>query len=93
MLLSEEQADYSFAEWWVLSQAHWLVMLYPSAYTITAAEVGFGTSGSAQPLQPSPALTRQAGAMLRFDYVHSTHWRSQYAPDCFGDAKPAKTEL
>jgi hypothetical protein len=31
--------------------------------------------------------------MLRFDYVHSTYWRSQHAPDCFGDAKPTKTDL
>jgi hypothetical protein len=29
----------------VLAQADWLVMLYPSSYSTTAAEVGFGTSG------------------------------------------------
>jgi hypothetical protein len=51
VLRSEEQAEFSFAEWWVLAQAQWLVMLYPSAYTITAAEVGFGTSGLGQHLR------------------------------------------
>jgi hypothetical protein len=64
MVLSEEQAEYSFAEWWVLSQAQWLVMLYPSAYSITAAEVGFGTSGccksTAAALPCVPSRTKQA---------------------------------
>jgi hypothetical protein len=44
-LLSETQVDYSFAEWWLLAQAQWLIMMYPSAYTLTAAEVGFSTAG------------------------------------------------
>lgn len=51
--VSEAQADYSFAEWWVLAQAEWLIMLYPSAYSTTAAEVGFGTAGWPRP----PALS------------------------------------
>ncbi len=59
---SEAQADYSFAEWWVLAQAEWLIMLYPSAYSTTAAEVGFGTAGSRgrtrceSAAQPLPSL-------------------------------------
>ncbi len=29
----------------MLAQSDWLVMLYPSAYSSTAAEVGFGAAG------------------------------------------------
>lgn len=74
---SEMQADYSFAEWWILAQAEWLIMLYPSAYSTTAAEVGFGTTG----------------AMQRFDYVGQKWLRSQYPPECFGGAPRMTSEL
>lgn len=54
---SEMQADYSFAEWWILAQAEWLIMLYPSAYSTTAAEVGFGTAGLSAPACALPFFT------------------------------------
>ena len=81
MLPSEEQADYSFAEWWVLAQAHWLVMLYPSAYTITAAEVGFGTSGSARATAaalacPHAPSRRHAEIRLRAQHILAVAARS-----------------
>ncbi len=101
----------------MLAQADWLIMMYPSAYSLTAAEVGFGTSGlptvdaiffvisSPSCLQPCcgmlwaplaqtrSLLTASAGAMQRFDYVQSTFLRSQYAPECFGDAAPVMSDL
>jgi hypothetical protein len=115
--LSTAQADYSFAEWWILAQADWLIMMYPSAYSMTAAEVGFGTSGlpnvlavlfvhsSPSCLQPECVmllaplaqtrsfLTALTGAMQRFDYVQSTFSRSQFAPECFGDAASVISDL
>jgi hypothetical protein len=57
-LISETQIDFSFAEWWLLAQADWLIMMYPSAYTLTAAEVGFSTAGLRSAPAPIHILSR-----------------------------------
>jgi hypothetical protein len=100
---SESQVHYSFAEWWLLAQADWLSMLYPSAYSMTAAEVGFGTAGSSRARCRGRAavflqllrsmVSLAAGAMQRFDYTGSKYLRSSFAPECFGDLPLPKSEL
>jgi hypothetical protein len=68
---SNEQADFSFAEWWVLAQADWLVMLYPSSYSTTAAEVGFGTSGTPwAPAQVPSSLPSACASSCSRSSVH-----------------------